>query len=122
MKIFLTMLSFAFAASSVCQASLYSYPEKKRPAISLIEACQIAQKMLKTQKDDKRYFITEVNLLGDKEQSGWGAWNLWHYDAKGNKVNVYIPFPTGKPSLNYYPYNYSTKGGEREVEFDSIPK
>ncbi len=104
------------------QASLFDYPLNKRPEISLLEACQIAQRMLKTQGDDERYYIIEVSLFGDREQSGEGAWNLSHSDAKGNTVNAFIPFPSGKPSLHYYPHDYSTNGGDREIKFENIPE
>ena len=103
---------------SIAFASIYSYPNKKRPAVSLKEACLIAEAMLRAHGDEERYFITEVTLCGDKEQSGWGAWNLWHYDKRGNQVNAYIPFPTGRCGLHYYPHNHRTKGGAREVEFE----
>jgi hypothetical protein len=107
-----------FLTPTIAFASLYSYPNKKRPAVSLKEACLIAEAMLRTQGDEGRYFTTEVTLCGDKQQSGWGAWNLWHYDKRGNQVNAYIPFPTGSPGLSYYPRDHRTKGGEREIEFE----
>src|SRR5688572_6501939 len=111
-------LVLLFLTPAIALGSLYSYPSSKRPAVSLREACLIAEAMLRAQGDEGRYFITEVTLCGDKQQSGWGAWNLWHYDKHGNHVNAYIPFPTGKPGLSYYPRDKRAKGREREVEFD----
>ena len=121
MKTFaLTLL--LFLAGSVAYASLYSYPENKRPAITLEDACKIAKRLLKTQGDQDRYYVIEGSLFGDEKQTGWGAWSLLHYDSKGNTVNVYIPFPTGKASLHYYPHDYDKKGGDREINFDTFPK
>jgi hypothetical protein len=107
-----------FLTPAIALGSLYSFPNNKRPAVPLKDACLIADAMLRSQGDDGRYFITEVTLCGDKQQSGWGAWNLWHYDKHGNQVNAYIPFPTGKSSLSYYPRGKRIKGREREVEFE----
>jgi hypothetical protein len=111
------LLLLLLVVPGVTFASIYSYPNTKRPAVSLKEACLIAEAMLRSRGDEGRYFITEVTLCGDKEQSGWGAWNLWHYDKRGNQVNAYIPFPTGRCGLNYYPRDHRTKGREREIEF-----
>jgi len=102
---------------SIAFGSIYSYPDTKRPAITLKEACVIAEAMLRAHGDERRYFITDVTLCGDKEQSGWGAWNLRHYDKLGNQVNAYAPLATGRCGLAYYPRDRRTKGGEREVEF-----
>jgi hypothetical protein len=121
MKTILSTL-FLFLVFSAAHGSLYSYPEDKRPTISLEEACKIATRMLKTQGDQDRYYVIEVILLGDEKGTGVGAWNLMHYDRKGNRVQAYIPFPKGKPALHYYPHDYDKRGGDREVEFDAVPK
>ena len=97
-------------------ANTYRFPKKIRPALSLKEACEIANKMLKTQGDEKQYFILSVTLNGNKEQDGWGAWNIWYYDLEGNEINAYIPFPTGEPGLHYYIYDKSKPRSEPRKE------
>ena len=104
-------------AASIAAASLYFYPNTKKPALSLREACDIAEAMLKVRGDENRYHITEVNLYGDEKQSGGGGWNLRHYDSLSNVVNASVLFPETNCSLHYYPHDYSTKGGDREYKF-----
>jgi hypothetical protein len=117
MKSPLLLLLLLLLLPSIAFGSIYSYPDTKRPAISLRDACLIAEAMLREHGNEGRYSITEVVLCGEKAQSGWGAWNLWHYDKRGNRVNAYIPFPKGRCSLSYYPREHRTKGGEREAKF-----
>ncbi len=118
MKTFVCCLSILASAVFPAHGDLYSYPIDKKPAVSLAQACSIAETLLKTRGDGKKYYITRVSLYGSKEQDGWGAWNLFHFDEKGNKINVYIPFPTGDVGLHYYPHDYSTNGGGEEIDFE----
>src|SRR4030095_5108419 len=106
-----------FCASSIAFASLYAYPNNKKPAVSLIEACEMAATMLKSQGDEGRYHIVGARLLGDESQSGDGAWTIYFYDTDGNQVWAHIPLRDQFCALHYYPHDYDKKGGDREVEF-----
>ena len=116
-NLLISLLLFGISATSAL-GSMYSYPDNKRPAVTLADACKIATYLLSTQGDEKRFYVTSVSLYGSKEQDGWGAWNLYHHDKDGNKVNVFIQFPTGKVGLHYYPHDYSKNEGDRKVAFD----
>lgn len=118
MRVYIYCFIFFTLATFPALGNLYSYPEDKRPTVSLADACKIAKHLLKARDDHKRYYITEVSLFGSREQDGWGAWNLWHYDKDGNKINVYIPFPTGHVGFHYYPHDYDKKGGDEEVDLE----
>jgi hypothetical protein len=122
MKAYICCLAILVFAALPARGTLYMYPNDKRPAVSLAEACIIAKHLLKTRGDEKRFYITGASLLGSKEQDGWGAWNLMHYDKDGNHVNVYIQFPSGHVGLHYYPHDYDKNGGDQDVKFDKTAK
>jgi hypothetical protein len=119
MKTILYTILYTLFIVSSANADTYGYPDKKRPAVSLDQACKIAQIMLSSKNDEKRFYITEVSLLGNDKQDGSGGWNLWHYDEKGNKVNAHISFPTGVCTLYYYPHDRMKNGGDKKIVFDT---
>jgi hypothetical protein len=117
MKTIYTLLIFVLVLSST-RASLYEYPEKKKPEISLSEAISITDAMLKAKGHDQKYHIVRASLLGDEKQTGDGAWTLYLFDSDGNQVWAHIQLRKPTCSLHYYPYDYSKKGGGLEVDFE----
>jgi hypothetical protein len=117
MKILYVLLVFMLAVAPT-RASLYGYPEIKKPEISLADAIVITQAMLKTKGHDQKYHIVRAGLLGDEMQTGDGAWTLYLFDADGNEVWAHIQLRQRSCSLNYYPNDYSKNGGGREVYFE----
>jgi hypothetical protein len=111
------VLAVLALASSWANASLYEYPERKRPSISLSEAVSLTEAMLKARGESKKYHMVRAGLLGDAKQSGDGAWTLYLFDVQGNQVWAHIQLRTPDCSLHYYPHDYSKRGGGREVDF-----
>lgn len=102
----------------IASASTYGYPTNIKPAVSLLEACNMAAAMLKAQGDVERFHSYSADLLGDEKGAGDGAWTIRFSDADGNKVWAHIPLHGKSCSLAYYAHDYSTKGGERrEIKF-----
>jgi len=123
MKLLATIIGIILVAICPLYASLYSYPKDKRPAVSLAQADAIARKMLKSRSFDKEYYAVTVSLYGDEEGSGWGAWNIWCYNDKGDLAATYIPFPTGKCTMTLYPGGRSSSDGKDEkIIFDTAEK
>jgi hypothetical protein len=78
---------------SVTQGSLYDYPEDKRPAVSLNEACTIGKTVLERLGLEKDAYVYEVTILGDEGQTGAGAWTLHYRNPQGDKIQISIYFP-----------------------------
>ena len=68
MKLLLCSLLLFAVPVMPALGSLYSYPENKRPAVTLAEACKIAAHLLGTQGDEKRFYVTSVSLLVRKSK------------------------------------------------------
>lgn len=123
MNLLATTITLILVAISPLYASLYSYPKDKRPAVSLAEADAIARKMLKSKGFDREYYAVTVSLFGDKEGSGWGAWNIWCYNVKGDLIATHIPFPTGNCTMTLYPGGGSSPDRkDEEIVFESAEK
>ncbi len=117
MKTFLTILLLALAFQSTW-ASLYEYPQNKRPEVSLSEAIEVTNDMLKARDHEQKYHIVGASLLGDKDQSGGGAWTLFLSDTEGNQVWAHIQLKSAYCSLTYYPRDQSEEDISTSIEFD----
>lgn len=93
-------------ACPFAHADTYVYPEEKQPAISLQEACRIAEKIIDKVGLTGCYALNAY-LLGDEQQSGAGAWNLTYGNVKGQEILVGVMFPK-----NLVVYQGPAKTGE----------
>jgi hypothetical protein len=116
MKALLFLIAM-FWGTRAAQGSLSAYPEKKKPAVSLIEACQLGHAMLETQGDSKKYHIIAARLYGDEKQSGDGGWTIYFYDKRGNQAWAFVPLRNNFCRLSYYPHDRDKRGGDRRVSF-----
>lgn len=98
--------------------SLYIYPEGKRPAVSLRQACGIAETILAKLGIEKDYYVLDVVIAGDKGQTGAGAWNLGYRNAQGATIKVVVYFPEDLCILMMHPKvgEHSEKGYTRDGE------
>ncbi len=88
MNIHAAVICFLLSAS-LAFGSLYSYPENKRPAVSLKEACVISETILrKLALED--YYVLNVTILGDEGQTGDGAWTLMYRNVRGDQIQISI--------------------------------
>lgn len=83
-----TILLCSFFCSFQAMGSLFQYPEDKRPAVSLQEACVISETIFAKLGLGKDYFVFQVLIYGDEEQTGDGAWNLTYRNTKGDQIHV----------------------------------
>jgi hypothetical protein len=114
-----SLLFVFFLSVSIATASTYGYPKKKRPAVSLIEACEIATAMLKSQGKDAQFHAFGTTLRGDREHSGDGAWTIYFSDEAGNETWAYIPLKSNTCSLSYHVSDQSKRPENApEVKFN----
>lgn len=93
MNLRLLIVAVLCLASPNAIASLYGYPEDKQPEITLSRACQIAESLLAKLGHGQGYYAYGVSLLGDKKQTGAGAWTLMYRNIKGDQIRFGIYFP-----------------------------
>jgi hypothetical protein len=85
-----TLLFCSLLFSSQVRGSVYQYPQDKRPAVSLKEACAISETILAKLGLGKDYYIFNVVIHGDESQSGAGAWTLMYRNTQGDQVQIGI--------------------------------
>ena len=80
-------------ATTQGRASLYSYPEGKKPALPLEDAMEVCKTFMK--KDIfKGFYITGVSANGSKEQDSSGTWNfVFHKEGEQKEIMLSIFFP-----------------------------
>jgi hypothetical protein len=112
----LIVLICSLLCGPTTQGSLYSYPEDKRPAVSLKEACTIAETILGKLGLEKGAYVFGVTIMGDEGQTGAGTWTLDYRNAQGDKIRIGIPFPEDFCFVMLSPKagGYSEKGYTRD--------
>ncbi len=100
----------------IARANLYFYPENKRPAVSLKDACAIGEVILGKLGLEKDAYVYGVTIFGDEGQTGAGAWNLDYRNEQGDKIRISISFPEDYCYVMLTPKagGYSEKGFTRE--------
>jgi hypothetical protein len=108
--------TFLVLCCSIAQGSLYTYPDDKRPSMSLQEACTIGDKILGKLNLEKGFYIYGVAIYGDEGQTGAGAWTLYYRNAQGDKIQLGIYFPEDLCIVMLSPKvgEYSEKGYTRD--------
>jgi hypothetical protein len=108
----LAALLICFLISSTASGTTYEYPKERIPEVSLVEACDMAATMLKSQSEAALYHGYHASLWGSADPRD-GGWHVWFSDKDGNVVIARIPLRGDSCTLSFLPKQ--EKG--RDVKF-----